>query len=196
MFRLILNVEDIDYDVLIDMISQMIKQNKDNPALKGMKIPPMGFSMLKKLPMDKKNEMLAMVVNQDKARTIQTLQSVVSARVGAARILDANATTLVNGVQLSVDVGAFDFDRGIDLFFPKYLTNEDFKEAIGDEDLEAMDMDSFCHTVKSLPVEDKEVIFLRSMRMKKESFLFDMENLMRGKGISLHLGELKILVRR
>lgn len=196
MFRLILNVEDIDYDVLIDMISQMIKQNKDNPALKGMKIPPMGFSMLKKLPMDKKNEMLAMVVNQDKARTIQTLQSVVSARVGAARILDANATTLVNGVQLSIDVGAFDFDRGIDLFFPKYLTNEDFKEAIGDEDLEAMDMDSFCHTVKSLPVEDKEVVFLRSMRMKKESFLFDMENLMRGKGISLHLGELKILVRR
>ncbi len=196
MFRLILNVEDIDYDMLIDMISQMIKQNKDNPALKGMKIPPMGFSMLKKLPMDKKNEMLAMVVNQDKARTIQTLQSVVSARVGAARILDANATTLVNGVQLSIDVGAFDFDRGIDLFFPKYLTNEDFKEAIGDEDLEAMDMDSFCHTVKSLPVEDKEVVFLRSMRMKKESFLFDMENLMRGKGISLHLGELKILVRR
>ena len=196
MFRLILNVEDIDYDMLIDMISQMIKQNKDNPALKGMKIPPMGFSMLKKLPMDKKNEMLAMVVNQDKARTIQTLQSVVSARVGAARILDANATTLVNGVQLSIDVGAFNFDRGIDLFFPKYLTNEDFKEAIGDEDLEAMDMDSFCHTVKSLPVEDKEVVFLRSMRMKKESFLFDMENLMRGKGISLHLGELKILVRR
>ena len=196
MFRLILNVEDIDYDISIDMISQMIKQNKDNPALKGMKIPPMGFSMLKKLPMDKKNEMLAMVVNQDKARTIQTLQSVVSARVGAARILDANATTLVNGVQLSIDVGAFDFDRGIDLFFPKYLTNEDFKEAIGDEDLEAMDMDSFCHTVKSLPVEDKEVVFLRSMRMKKESFLFDMENLMRGKGISLHLGELKILVRR
>ena len=147
MFRLILNVEDIDYDMLIDMISQMIKQNKDNPALKGMKIPPMGFSMLKKLPMDKKNEMLAMVVNQDKARTIQTLQSVVSARVGAARILDANATTLVNGVQLSIDVGAFDFDRGIDLFFPKYLTNEDFKEAIGDEDLEAMNMDSFCHSV-------------------------------------------------
>ena len=196
MFRLILNVEDIDYDMLIDMISQMIKQNKDNPALKGMKIPPMGFSMLKKLPMDKKNEMLAMVVNQDKARTIQTLQSVVSARVGAASILDAKATTLVNGVQLSIDVGAFDFDRGIDLFFPKYLTNEDFKEAISDEDLEAMDMDSFCHTVKSLPVEDKEVVFLRSMRMKKESFLFDMENLMRGKGISLHLGELKILVRR
>ena len=132
MFRLILNVEDIDYNALIDMVSQLIKQNKDNPALKGMKIPPMGFSMLKNLSVDKKNEMLAMVINQDKARTIQTLQSVITAQFGAIRILDTVGSTLANGVQLQVDVGAFDFDRGIDMFFPKYLQKSDFCETLGD----------------------------------------------------------------
>ena len=43
---------------------------------------------------------------------------------------------------------------------------------------------------------DKEVVFLRSIRMKKESFLYDLECAMREKGISAHLAELKILVRR
>ena len=50
MFRIILNVENVDYNVLIDMVSEMVKKNKDNPALKGMKIPPMGFAMVKNLP--------------------------------------------------------------------------------------------------------------------------------------------------
>lgn len=196
MFRLILNVEDIDYNALIDMVSQMIKQNKDNPALKGMKIPPIGFSMLKNLPADKKNEMLAMVINQDKARTIQTLQSVITAQFGAVRILDAVGTAIPQGVGIQMDVGAFDFDRAIDLFFPQYLQNEDFNEALGDDEASHMTLDEFCQTVKALSVENKEVVFLRSIRMKKDSFLSDLESLARGKGISLHLGELKILVRR
>lgn len=195
MFRMILNVEDVDYNTLIDMISDMIKQNKDNPALKGMKMPIGGFSMLKHLPTDKKNEMFAMVINQDKNRTIQTLASVVSANIGAIRVLDASATTMQNGIQLLVDVGAFDFDKGIDLFFPKYLQEEDFNEAVGDE-VTCPNIDDFCRQVKMLPIEDKEVVFLRSIRMKKDVFLLDLENVMKGKGISLRLTELKILVRR
>lgn len=143
MFRLILNIEDVDYNALIDMVSEMVKKNKDNPALKGMKIPPMGFSMVKNLPKAQKNEMLAMIVNQDKARTIQTLESVIAAHVGGIRILNATGSALLEGVQVTVDVGAFDFDRGIDLFFPKYLNNEDFNEALGDESASAMTMQEF-----------------------------------------------------
>lgn len=196
MFRIILNVEDVDFNALIDMVSEMVKKNKDNPALKGMKIPPMGFAMVKNLPKQQKNEMLAMIVNQDKTRTIQTLESVISARFGAVRILNAVGNAISNGVQLTVDVGAFDFDRGIDMFFPKYLRNEDFNEALGDSEASAMTMGDFCQAVKELSLDDKEVVFLRSMRMKKENFLYDLECAMRGKGISAHLAELKILVRR
>ena len=196
MFRLILNVKNVDYNTLIDMVSEMVKKNKDNPALKGMKIPPMGFSMVKKLPEDKKNEMLAMLVNQDKTRTIQTLTSVIAARFGWIRILNAEAAAAEEGVSFQVDVGAYDFDRGIDLFFPKYLQNEDFNEALGDNEADRMTMDEFCQAVKELSIDDKEVVFLRSIRMKKESFLYDLECAMKEKGISAHLSELKILVRR
>lgn len=196
MFRLILNVKNVDYNTLIDMVSEMVKKNKDNPALKGMKIPPMGFSMVKKLPEDKKNEMLAMLVNQDKTRTIQTLTSVIAARFGRIRILNAEAAVAEEGVSFQVDVGAYDFDRGIDLFFPKYLQTEDFNEALGDNEAERMTMGEFCQAVKDLSIDDKEVVFLRSIRMKKESFLYDLECAMREKGISAHLAELKILVRR
>ena len=196
MFRIILNVENVDYNVLIDMVSEMVKKNKDHPALKGMKIPPMGFAMVKNLPNAQKNEMLAMIVNQDKARTIQTLESVIAARIGAVRILNVVGNAIADGVQLTVDVGAFDFDRGIDLFFPKYLSNEDFDEALGDSFAEDMSNGEFCQTVKELSLEDKEVVFLRSIRMKKDRFLKDMENAMKEKGISANLNELKILVRR
>ena len=196
MFRLILNVKNVDYNTLIDMVSEMVKKNKDNPALKGMKIPPMGFSMVKKLPEDKKNEMLAMLVNQDKTRTIQTLTSVIAARFGRIRILNAEATVAEEGVSFQVDVGAYDFDRGIELFFPKYLQTEDFNEALGDNEADRMTMGEFCQAVKDLSIDDKEVVFLRSIRMKKESFLYDLECAMREKGISAHLAELKILVRR
>ena len=196
MFRLILNVEDVDYNALIDMVSEMVKKNKDNPALKGMKIPTMGFAMVKNLPSQQKNEMLAMIVNQDKTRTIQTLESVISAQFGAVRILNAQGTAISNGVQVQVDVGAYDFDRGIDIFFPKYLENEDFNEALGDSTAAEMTMGAFCQVVKELSIENKEVVFLRSLRMKKEKFLYDLECAMKGKGISAHLGELKILVRR
>ena len=196
MFRLILNVKNVDYNTLIDMVSEMVKKNKDNPALKGMKIPPMGFSMVKKLPEDKKNEMLAMLVNQDKTRTIQTLTSVIAARFGWIRILNAEAAVAEEGVSFQVDVGAYDFDRGIDLFFPKYLQTEDFNEALGDNEAERMTMGEFCQAVKDLSIDDKEVVFLRSIRMKKERFLYDLECSMREKGISAHLSELKILVRR
>ena len=196
MFRLILNVKNVDYNTLIDMVSEMVKKNKDNPALKGMKIPPMGFSMVKKLPEDKKNEMLAMLVNQDKTRTIQTLTSVIAARFGWIRILNAEAAVAEEGVSFQVDVGAYDFDRGIDLFFPKYLQTEDFNEALGDNEAERMTMGEFCQAVKDLSIDDKEVVFLRSIRMKKESFLYDLECAMKEKGISAHLSELKILVRR
>lgn len=195
MFRLIWNVEDVDYNTLIDMVSEMIKQNKDNPALKGMKIPPMGFSMLKNLPTDKKNEMFAMVINQDKARTIQTLQSVITSKFGAVRILDAVGIATTNGVGMQLDVGAFDFDKGIDLFFPKYLKNEDFNEALGDDGASSMTMEEFCQSVKALPVKDKEVVFLRAIRMKKDQFLYDIEYMIKSKGISARLSELKILVR-
>ena len=196
MFRLILNIEDVDYNTLIDMVSDMVKKNKDNPALKGMKIPPMGFAMVKNLPKAQKNEMLAMVVNQDKTRTIQTMESVIGARVGAIRILNATGEAISEGVQLTVDVKAFDFDRGIDMFFPKYLSSEDFNEALGDSLADDMSNSEFCQAVKELSLEDKEVVFLRSIRMKKDSFLSDMENAMKDKGISANLSELKILVRR
>lgn len=196
MFRFILKVKNVDYNTLIDMVSEMVKKNKDNPALKGMKIPPMGFSMVKKLPEDKKNEMLAMLVNQDKTRTIQTLTSVIAARFGWIRILNAEAAAAEEGVSFQVDVGAYDFDRGIDMFFPKYLQNEDFNEALGDNEADRMTMDEFCQAVKELSIDDKEVVFLRSIRMKKESFLYDLECAMKEKGISAHLSELKILVRR
>ena len=196
MFRLILDVEDVDYNTLIDMVSEMVKKNKDNPALKGMKIPPMGFSMVKNLPKAQKNEMLAMVVNQDKARTIQTLESVISARIGAVRILNATGEAITEGVRLTVDVGAFDFDRGIDLFFPKYLENIDFNEALGDEIADKMSMEEFCQAVKELSMDNKEIVFLRSLRMKKEKFLYDLECAIKGKGISARFSELKILVRR
>lgn len=196
MFRLILNVKNVDYNTLIDMVSEMVKKNKDNPALKGMKIPPMGFSMVKKLPEDKKNEMLAMLVNQDKTRTIQTLTSVIAAKFGWIRILNAEAAVAEEGVSFQVDVGAYDFDRGIELFFPKYLQTEDFNEALGDNEADRMTMGEFCQAVKELSIDDKEVVFLRSIRMKKESFLYDLECAMREKGISAHLAELKILVRR
>lgn len=196
MFRMVINVEDIDYNALIDMVSEMIKQHKDHPAIKSIKIPSMSFSMLKKLPTSKKNEILAMVVKQDKNRTIQTLQSVISAKAGAVRILDVNAVTLSDGVQFSFDIGAYDFDRGIDLFFPKYLVGDDLKEAIGDEEYEGRDIETFMQKVKEFPLEEKEVVFLRSIRMKRESFLYDVENFIKGKGITLRLEELKILVRR
>lgn len=196
MFRLILNVEDVDYNTLIDMVSEMVKKSKDNPALKGMKIPPFGFSMLKNLSDDKKNEMLVMVINQDKTRTIQTMESVITARFGAVRILDVLGSAIANGVQLQMDVGAFDFDRGIDWFFPKYMKNEDFNEALGDTEASSMTMEEFCQTVKGLSPENKEVVFLRSIRMKKDVFLTELENLAMGKGISVRLSELKILVRR
>ena len=99
-------------------------------------------------------------------------------------------------VQLTVDVGAYDFDRGIDMFFPKYLQSEDFNEALGDSEASAMTIEAFCQAVKELSFDDKEVVFLRSMRMKKESFLYDLECAIKGKGISARLSELKILVRR
>ena len=196
MFRLILNIEDVDYNTLIDMVSDMVKKNKDNPALKGMKIPPMGFAMVKNLPKAQKNEMLAMVVNQDKARTIQTLESVIGARVGAIRILNATGEAISEGVQLTVDVKYFDFDRGIDMFFPKYLENIDFNEALGDESADKMSMEAFCQAVKELSMDNKEIVFLRSLRMKKEKFLYDLECAIKGKGISARFSELKILVRR
>lgn len=195
MFRLILNVENVDYNTLIDMVSDMVKKNKDNPALKGMKIPPMGFAMVKNLPKAQKNEMLAMVVNQDKARTIQTLESVIGARFGAVRILNATALAIEEGVQVTVDVGAFDFDRGIDMFFPKYLENDDFNEALGDDCADKMTMEAFCQTVKELPTSTKEIVFLRSLRIKKENFLYDLECAIKSKGISARFSELKILVR-
>ena len=196
MFRLILNIEDVDYNTLIDMVSDMVKKNKDNPALKGMKIPPMGFAMVKNLPKAQKNEMLAMVVNQDKTRTIQTLESVIGARVGAVRILNATGEAISEGVQLTVDVKYFDFDRGIDMFFPKYLENIDFNEALGDESADKMSMEEFCQAVKELSMDNKEIVFLRSLRMKKEKFLYDLECAIKGKGISARFSELKILVRR
>ena len=115
MFRLILNIEDVDYNTLIDMVSEMVKKNKDNPALKGMKIPSMGFAMVKNLPKAQKNEMLAMIVNQDKARTIQTLESVIAARVGAVRILNAVGSAITDGVQITVDVGAFDLASAVQM---------------------------------------------------------------------------------
>ena len=196
MFRLILNIEDVDYNTLIDMVSDMVKKNKDNPALKGMKIPPMGFAMVKNLPKAQKNEMLAMVVNQDKTRTIQTMESVIGARVGAIRILNATGEAISEGVQLTVDVKYFDFDRGIDMFFPKYLENIDFNEALGDESADKMSMEEFCQAVKELSMDNKEIVFLRSLRMKKEKFLYDLECAIKGKGISARFSELKILVRR
>ena len=196
MFRVILSVEEIDYNALIDMVAELVKQNKDNPALKGMKIPAMGFSMVKGLPKSQKNSMLAMVVNQDKARTIQTLQSVLAARFGAAQVLDVQGSATDNGINLQADIGAFDFNRAIDIFLPRYLKNTDFNEALGDDEADKMSMDEFCRCVKELPLNDKEVVFLRSVRMKKNEFLADMESMAKAKGVSVNLTELKILVRR
>ena len=76
------------------------------------------------------------------------------------------------------------------------LKNEDFSGALGDETASAMNMQEFCNSVKAMPIEEKEIVFLRSMRMKKETFLYDMECALKEKGISARFSELKILVRR
>lgn len=195
MFRMILDIEDIDYNSLIDMVSEFIKQNKDNPAMSKMKIPGMGFGFLKNLPDAKKGEMFAMVVNQDKARTIQTLESAIGSRLGSVKLVDAGLKSEGANLQATIDVGAFEFERGIELLFPRWVLPEDYEEITDGEIVAAESVEAFTCEVKALPTDKKELAFLRTIRTKKQGILQELENILKQKNISVRLTELKLLVR-
>lgn len=203
MYRVIFELQNIDYDSLMVLVSELLKQQKDNPVLKGRKIPSMGISMLKKLPYEKKNEMFAIAINQDREKTVLAIQGLICAKFMDVSIRDIIGAATKEGLRFQADINQMDYDKAIDLFFGRYVTSEDFSEILGNEnkpeemeDLKSLTLEEFCENVKNMSEKYKETVFLKAVKRKQELFLRELEDFMNKKGVMAHPEGLKLLVHR
>lgn len=66
MIKVILAMGHVNYDLFLERVLEMAKQHPEQ--LGGMKLPPLSGKMLKMLPAQQKNAMLAQAVNSSKEK--------------------------------------------------------------------------------------------------------------------------------
>lgn len=197
MFRVILDVAEINYD---DLLDQMIEMAKANPAmLGGFKLPPFfSGSMLKKLPQQQKNEMLIKAIESEKGKFLQSIQQMITVSLGPVILSDIglkNSEKSVNGLSLRLDVARGDYDRVLELLTEKVIQEEDIKEILGDHFEDGLTMDNLLFYMKGQPEQTKEYLVVKTLSVKKAYLTEQLEQLATGKNVELKVNFMRFLFK-
>ena len=200
MFKMVLDVQSIDYNGIMESAMEALKQNRDAAKAQGVKMPnKLQMLLFKKLPDDKKSEAIAQMVNSEEgqASMCPALEQMLSG-LFQVRVLHLEARTDQPSLALRLiaDMDHLNSEQAIGRLFPQLAMVPDYPDILGGAYRPGMNAQDAMSAALNLPDSDRELAVLKMLKHAKASLLGSLEMGARAKGMNFHISDLKFLTRR
>ena len=196
MFKMIIDIEDVNYDNLMDQMLGMLKEQEKNGTLNGAKIPPMPDSnLLKKMPQPMKNQMLVAALQMEKKKIIEMMEKLVEKVAGEITIqsFELQAKNEPGCVlRTAITIQTIDYLFVLDKILP-FLTKEECEELLG-EDANQIPQDQIATYLRERTTKEQEVFMAKSMRIKKDVMIQKAEEMVAERNAYLKIASIRFLV--
>ena len=196
MIKIIMQIESIDYD---SFLQKVLAQAKEHPEmLGGMKLPPFSNKILKMIPAQQKNEMMAKMANDHKSEVIPRAEALLAGVLGNVQIYDMNVTAGGHGadaIVAEIEIRRFDQDVFIDRMLPRYYHETSAQQILGEAYDGRSDLYSVQQIMHAQEAKKKELMCAKSMSANKQFLIETMEQAAATKDVKLKIHALRFMVR-
>lgn len=199
MFRIVLEIKEINYDKMLDNFFEQMKAFEKNGSLGGMKLPPMmNLGFLKNMPPDTKNGMVASAINAEQNRMIDMVEMLAVrlgypakvAKVAVAALNEQNCT-----VRVILDVESMEYAPAIEKICMTLIAEEDLPSVMGTTYQEGMTLSQVPAFMNDQEEKQKEYFVLKSMSDKKQIIMSKVEQLAAEKEMLLQMSNMRFMVQ-
>ena len=198
MFRIVLEIKDINYDKMLDTFFEQMKGYEKNGNLGGMKIPPMmNLDFLKNMPQDTKNGMVASAINAEQKRMIDMVETMAVrldypakiAKIAVASLNEAACT-----VRVLLDVESMQYAPAIEKICMSLIREEDLPSVMGTAYQAGMTLSQVPDFMNGQTEKQKEYFVLKSMSDKKQIIMSKVEQLAAEKDMVLQMSNMRFMM--
>ncbi len=196
MIKIIMQIASINYDTFLESVLEKAKENPE--MLGGMKLPPFSGKILKMIPAQQKNEMLAKLANDHKNEAIPKMEALLAGVLGSAKIHDMNVRCDKNGpdaIVAEIEIRQFDHDIFIDRMLPRYYQETSAQQILEDVFDGRTALDAVQQIMHAQEVKKKERMCAKSMSANKPFLIETMEQAAASKDVQLKISALRFMVK-
>lgn len=196
MIKAILTISKINYDEFLERVLEMAKQHPEQ--LGGMKLPPFSGKMLRMVPQNKKNEMLAQAVNGSKDRILPQAEMMMSRFIGPVRLKDMEITCEKRGpvaVTVMIEIAEYDRYHLIDYILPMYYSEQSAPLMLGDDYAGSTELSAVQNYMKQQDFKKCQFLIARSMSVNREQIMRMLERGASANGMELRMDNIRLMVK-
>ncbi|MDD2971937.1 MAG: hypothetical protein PHE02_07390 [Lachnospiraceae bacterium] len=199
MFRIVLDIREINYDKLLDTFFEQMRGMEQNGSLGGMKLPPMmNLDFLKNMPQETKNGMVASAINAEQKRMIDMVE-MLAVRFGyPAKIHKVAVASLSEPdctVRLVLDVESMNFAPAIEKICMALISQEDLPSVMGTAYQEGITLSAVPEHMSQQTEKQKEYFVLKSMSDRKQIIMERLEKIAAEKEMLLQIHDMRFMMQ-
>lgn len=199
MFRIQIEISNVNYDSMLDIFMEQIKQQQQNGTLGGMKIPPMmNMDFLKMMPQETKDTMVASAMNAEQKRMIDMLEMFAAKSGQEMKINQLNIECVKEEnckIRVKLDVSSMNYQTAIDKIATLLIGEEDLKSVMGECYQETITVPDAAIYMKQQSEKRQEYFVLKSLSDKKEVIMQKIESMAEDNGMHLGLYNIRFMMQ-
>lgn len=199
MFRIQMEIYNVNYDAMLDTFMEQIKQQQQNGMLGGIKIPPMmNMGFLKSMPQETKDAMVASAINAEQKRMTDMLELFAAKSGQKVKIHQLHVVCVKEEnckIRINLDVTSMDYHTAIDKITALLIEEEDLKSVMGECYQEAITVSDAAAYMKQQDEKKQEFFVLKSMSGKKKVIMERLESMAADSGMHLELSNIRFMVQ-
>jgi len=196
MIKIILQIASINYDQFLESVLEKAKEHPE--MLGGMKLPPFSDKLIRMIPVQQKNEMMAKMANEHKGEVIPKAEAMLASVLGNAQIYDMNVRCNKEGpdaIVAEIEIRYFDQDVFIERMLPRYYHETSAQQILGDAYDGRSDLAAVQQVMHAQEPKKKELMCAKSMSANKQFLIETMEQAAASKDVQLKINALRFMVK-
>lgn len=199
MFRIQMEINNVNYDAMLDTFMNQINQQQQNGMLGGIKIPPMmNMDFLKKMPQETKDAMVASAINAEQKRMTDMIELFAEKSGLKIKLHQLHVICVKEAdckIRIIVDVTSIDYQSAIDKIATLLIEEEDLKSVMGESYQETITVSDAAAYMKQQDEKKQEFFVLKSMSNKKKVIMERLESMAADSGMHLELSNIRFMVQ-
>ncbi len=199
MFRIQIEISNVNYDTMLDTFMEQIKQQQQNGMLGGMKIPPMiNMDFLKMMPQETKDAMVASAINAEQQRMTDMIEmfaekSGLKMKIHQLHVLCVKEANC--GIRINLDVTSVDYLTSIDKIADFLIEEEDLRSVMGECYQEGITVPEAAAYMKQQDEKKQEFFVLKSLSNRKKEIMKKLVSMAADNGMHLELSNIRFMLQ-
>ena len=196
MIKLIMTAGHFNCDRMLENMLQMAKEHPE--MLGGQKLPPFADKMIRMVPADKKNEMMAQSLKTQKSQMLPQVEQGLSRVVGPARLADVDMDYVKGGpdvMTLMLEFTLLDHDYFIMNVLPQFYSEYTAPQMLGETYSGPYDLISVQHYMRAQEPKRRELLIAKSISTNRSFVMQMLQQMGSASGMELKLNNIRVMIR-